>query len=350
MIRESITRADCLRILKERPETLKELKNSKVVVIGGTGFTGAWISEMIAALNDDFGYKIGLTLISRNPENLAATAPHLARRADIKMLKADVRQLGNFPMDANWIIHAAANPDIRLHASKPLETASVIADGTYSVIRIAERLSELKKILYLSSGLVYGNNLVSDSGQNETDLGAPPLDASHVYANSKRFAETLCAAARIQSRIPVLVARPFSFIGPYQPLETPWAQTTFLSDALSGHAIRVLGDGQIIRSYLYGSDSAFWLLKIMTHGQPGDTVNVGSPAGIKIEDLAREIARNFTHAPDILLNTAPRTVRKSLPLLPDTSHAEKEYGLTQFTPLEAAIQSTIAWHRNSGTI
>lgn len=347
MIRQNITRADCLKILNLHAPALKEMRNSKIVVVGGTGFAGAWISEMIAALNDDFDYGISLKLISRTPENLSIIAPHLTRRADITTLKADVRQLGNFPMDANWIIHAAANPDIRLHASKPLETASVIADGTYSVIRIAERLSELKKVLYLSSGLVYGNDVSSEAGQSEADLGAPPLDASNIYANSKRFAETLCAAARVQSRIPVLVARPFSFIGPYQPLDTPWAQTTFLSDALSGHAIRVLGDGQIIRSYLYGSDAAFWLLKIMVHGQPGDTVNVGSPTGIKIEDLAREIAANFTPAPDILLNAAPRTVRRSFPLLPDTSHAEKEYGLTQSTSLQMALKSTIAWHRNS---
>ncbi|MBV5330126.1 MAG: NAD-dependent epimerase/dehydratase family protein [Chlorobium sp.] len=165
---------------------------------------------------------------------------------DIKLIKSDVRQLGQFPMDADWVIHAAANPDVRTHASNPLDTASVIVDGTMSVVKTAERLSRLKKLLYLSSGLVCGSQPTSEKGMAENAQGAPAPEASFIYPNAKRFAEVICSAARAQSRIPVLVARPFSFIGPYQSLDTPWAQTTFLSDALHGHPIRVLGDGQVV--------------------------------------------------------------------------------------------------------
>ena len=247
-------------------------------------------------------------------------------------------------MDADWVIHAAANPDVRTHASNPLDTASVIVDGTMSVMRMSERLGQLRKLLYLSSGLVCSAQSTAVGGLAENAQGAPEPDASFMYPNAKRFAETICSAARAQSRIPVLVARPFSFIGPYQSLDTPWAQTTFLADALRGKSIRVLGDGQVVRSYLYGSDAAYWFLKILTAGESGDVVNVGSPVSVTLQNLAQNVAKSFEPSPEIMFNTSPRSVGRAVHLLPDTTHAQKQYGLSVFTPLEDAVKLTVQWH------
>lgn len=339
------TRSDCLQVLSGRDKPLEQLRKSELAVVGGIGFVGTWIAEMVAALNDEYNFEIKLSLIARNTDQFLIRLPHLAGRADVNLIKADVRELSHFPIEADWVIHAAANPDVRTHASNPLDTASVIVDGTLSVMRTAERLGRLKKLLYLSSGLVCGAQPDSEKGLAENGQGAPPPDASFIYPNAKRFAETICSAARTQSRIPVLVARPFSFIGPYQSLDTPWAQTTFLSDALHGHSIRVLGDGQVVRSYLYGSDAAYWFLRILTAGPSGDVVNVGSPVGITLQDLAKEVAKNFEPAPEIMLNTSLRSTGRAAQLLPDTTHAQNEYGLSVFTPLKDAVKLTVQWHR-----
>jgi nucleoside-diphosphate-sugar epimerase len=345
---QAAIRQDCVRILNGRAQSLNALRQTELVVIGGTGFVGTWIAEMIAALNDEFQLGVKLSLISRSTDQFATRLPHLANRPDVQLIKSDVRQLGQFPMNADWVIHAAANPDVRTHASNPLDTASVIVDGTMSVVRTAERLGQLRKLLYLSSGLV--SSSPDNQAVTENALGAPAPDASFMYPNAKRFAETLCSAARAQSRIPVSIARPFSFIGPYQSLDTPWAQTTFLADALRGKPIRVLGDGQVVRSYLYGSDAAYWFLKILTSGENGDVVNVGSPDGITLQDLAKAVARHFAPSPEIMFNTAPRMNAKSAQLLPDTRHAQAEYGLSVFTPLDEAIKATVQWHRMMQTI
>lgn len=208
------TRHDCLRILDGRDKALDPLRQTELVVVGGTGFVGTWIAEMVSALNDGYQFGIKLSLISRSTDQFANRLPHLANRSDINLIKSDVRQLGEFPSDADWVIHAAANPDVRTHASNPLDTASVIVDGTMSVMRTAERLGRLQKLLYLSSGLVCGAQPATANGVAENAQGAPAPDASFIYPNAKRFAETLCSAARAQSRIPVLVARPFHLSAP----------------------------------------------------------------------------------------------------------------------------------------
>lgn len=168
------TRHDCLRILDGRDNALDPLRQSELVVIGGTGFVGIWIAEMVAALNDGYQFGIKLSLISRSTDQFVNRLPHLAKRPDINLIKSDVRQLGQFPSNADWVIHAAANPDVRMHASNPLDTASVIVDGTMSVMRTAERLGQLKKLLYLSSGLVCGAQEATTNGVAENAHGAPP--------------------------------------------------------------------------------------------------------------------------------------------------------------------------------
>ncbi|MDH4274699.1 MAG: NAD(P)-dependent oxidoreductase [Gammaproteobacteria bacterium] len=338
------TRIDCLNVLNNREKALLALKNTELAVIGGTGFVGTWIAEMVAALNDDYQFRIKLSLISRSANQFSARLPHLASRGDIDLVAADVRQLGQFPMGAEWVIHAAATPDVRTHASKPLDTASTIVDGTMSVMRIAERLGQLKKLLYLSSGLVCGPQSGSQNGLAENASGSWPPEASFVYQNAKRFSETVCSAARVQSRIPVSVARPFSFIGPYQSLDTPWAQTTFLADALRGKSIRVLGDGQVKRSYLYGSDVAFWLLKLVTAGETGDVINVGSSEGITLQELARLTAKNFSPTPDVIFNVSPRKSARMEYFFPDTTYARTKFGLSVMTPIEEAVRLTTQWH------
>ena len=342
-------RFDCLRILNNRDEELEPLRNSKLLVIGGTGFVGSWISEMVSALNDDYHFGINLTLLSRSVDQFSSRLPHIAHRTDVHLINSDVRQLDQIPMEVEWVIHAAANPDVRIHASNPLETASVIVDGTMTVMRAAERLSRLKMLLYLSSGLVSGTQSESRNGITEKLQGAPPPEASFIYPNSKRFAETICSAARVQSRIPVIVTRPFSFIGPYQLLDNPWAQTTFLSDALRGRDIRILGNGQVVRSYLYGSDAAFWFLKILVTGQSGDVVNVGSSVGITLQELAHMVAINFEPTPEIVFNTSPRSIGRSVEFLPDTIHAQTHFGLSVYTHLDDAVKLTVQWHLMQNT-
>jgi dTDP-glucose 4,6-dehydratase len=340
-----LTRSDCIRVLQDnRVNELEAFRRTEITILGGTGFLGSWISELVATLNDEFQFEVKLNLISRNPKKFNEELPHLASRNDIELLAADVRKLTECPMNSDWLIHAAANPDTRVHASNPYETASSIVEGTMNVIKAAERMGKLRKLLFISSGLV-AYDLNSALPIKESVKVAIDNSASFVYQNSKRFAETLCSIARVQSRIPVVITRPFSFIGPYQSLDTPWAQTTFISDALHGRAIRILGDGKITRSFLYGCDAAFWILKILASGPNGDVVNLGSSEQVELEELAKIIAQNFSPKPDILLNTAPHKPGRHSNFLPDLSHAYQNYGMTNITSIEEAVSYTTAWYQ-----
>ena len=55
-----------------------------------------------------------------------------------------------------------------------------------------------------------------------------------------------------------------------------------------------------MRSYLYASDMAWWLLRILVQGAVGSSYNVGSPQGVTLARLAEIVASNFLARPQVL--------------------------------------------------
>jgi dTDP-glucose 4,6-dehydratase len=343
-----IVREDCRRSVDGYAAALQALRGGTLVVTGGTGFMGTWLAEMVACLNDEQGFGIKLALVARHASRWGEVAPHLAGRADVRLLEKDIRDLVELPAETGWVIHAAASPDNRLHASDPVRTIDVIVGGTRAALEAAARLQDLRRFLNVSSGLVGGAQPWDMTAMPETFCG--PVDftaAASCYAEAKRLAETLCAAYRGSHRLPILTARPFAFVGPYQLLDRPWAINNFIRDGLQGGPIRILGDGQTVRSYMYPSDMAVWLLVMLVAGKDGAAYNVGSPYGIKLKDLAEKVAAQFPTPPRIELGLFRGGRAPVSKFIPDISAAQGGLGLEIRMDLDATIQRTLLWHRQA---
>ena len=295
MIRQDLAAATdgCLSLLEP-------LRGAHVLVTGGTGFVGTWLAELAAYLNDAHGFGLHPTLMAREVEAFQEAMPHLAKRPEFTIVRNDVRNLRDLPPEINWIVHAGATPDNRVHNTEPLRTADTILNGTKAVLDAAIRLPTLNGLLNLSSGLVYGPQPSSLERIGENSFyGSDPSAFGAVYAESKRMAETLCFAYANQHRIRVVNARPFAFIGPYQHLDRPWAINNFIRDSLQGGPIRILGDEETVRSYMYPADMAVWLLAILASGHGGESYNVGSPVPITLKAAAELVAGQFSSPPKI---------------------------------------------------
>ena len=338
-------RQDCLQSLAGRADLLAPLKGT-TVVITGAGFTGTWLAEFLTALNDVHAFGTRIVLISNDIEEFRSSRPHLASRTDISLVKKDVRDVSEVPNETNWVVHTAATPDNRFHSSSPFETMRVIAEGTAAMFKTVERLNDFRMFLNVSSGLVYGSQPLDLEKIPENFAGAfSSASASKAYAEAKRYGETLTASAISQLRIPCVNVRPFAFIGPYQSLDAPWAINGIIHDAMAAQAIRILGDGQTVRSYMYASDMAFWYLRILTAADSGATFNVGSPVGISLQSLASTVGSNFSPPPEIRLNSNSGRTPQSR-FVPDVAFASKTLGLDMKFDIESAVQRTILWNRH----
>ncbi len=343
-----IVAEDCAQALDKGHEALRELHGAVLLATGGTGFLGAWLAEMITRLNDSYGFGCKLYLLSSRASAFAERLPYLAARKEITLIERDVRSVIELPSDITHIIHAAASPDSRLHVSDPLRTIQVIVQGATAVLEAAVRLPELQRILHISSGQVYGHQPYELPNLPEEFWGAlDPNAIGAAYPEAKRCAETICAAYRHGYRMHIAIARPFAYIGPHQPLDKPWAVNNFLRDGLLGGPIRILGAPETVRSYLYASDMAFWMLRMLASSKTSQCFNIGSPEGVTLHDLARRIAAQCGGQVEVQLPVLPAEAPPPTRFVPDTSLAKKTLGLEATVGLDDAITRTLRWHRSA---
>jgi nucleoside-diphosphate-sugar epimerase len=341
----ALVSADAEAVLRSRSHLLDVLRGQHLFISGGTGFLGIWLLELIKVLNERQGFDLKVTVYSRNACAFASRHPHLGQLTGVRFEDGDIRYLTELPRDVRYIIHAAALTNRLLIASQPGAVAEVNSVGTQRLLRAANLLEDLQKFVLMSSGLVYGAQPWNKTTIDESFAG--PLrcnDVNSVYAESKRFAEVIGHSAISESKMPVVILRPFAFVGPYQSLQLPWAVTDFIRDSFTGGPIRIMGDGSTIRSLMYASDFAFWVLVALAKGKPRETYNVGSPEAVDLASLAKMITQSFTPIPEIRTRVG-QTGHERTRLVPNISHAQHELGVEVTVSLVEAIEKTIIWNR-----
>ncbi len=313
------------------------LRNSEILVTGGTGFFGKWIIEIIAYLNDNLEFNIKLYLVARN--NSLYINEIIKKRNDMFFIKNDVRNLREIPSTVEYIIHAAATPDNSIHMSNPIEVMDTIAQGTKQVLDVALGLDNIKKILNISSGQVYGtlhSNMISENSIGTIDTNS----INSIYPEAKRYSETLSIAYKSLYKLPVVQVRPFSFIGPHMGLEKPWAINNFIKDAIKFRKIKIFGNGKPIRSYMYPTDMAWWLLSMLVDSKNGVIYNLGSSEGISLEKLAMKIKTKVGVDVNIdILNMN----EDSAVFVPDDSLVKNRLDLDIKVDIDEALDKTIDW-------
>ena len=341
--RFSEMRRDCLAACADQGEVRTALARQHIALTGGTGFLGTWIAEMVAALNDEYRLGIALDLFARNVNEWKLKYPHLAARADIRLRSQDVRSSFEFAKTTNYVIHAAGIPNNRVHASDPLRVQQTTIAGIGNALEAASGLDGLRRFVNVSSCLVAGTPQ-RPGALTENDYFPIPAGALHtVYADSKRSAEMLAAIYRSQFRMPVCTVRPFTLTGAYQELDRPWAINNFMRDVLTGGEIRLHGDGSARRSYLYGSDAAWWTLCALINGQDGEVYNLGGATPVSHLELVKLIGERVAPKPRVVLNTSPGKQPKQDDLFPDVSAVVRRLGVRETCTLEQAIDKTYRW-------
>jgi len=344
-----ILRQDVSRLLSAMsPERLSALRGTHLLLTGGTGFLGSWLLELIAALNDRPGW-VGtpchVFIPTRDPDVFAARFPHLAQHPHFTFLRGDILTFTPPALPCEWVLHAASPTDRRLVEQQPLEVLQTITAGMQRILALA-RDWQVKQLLFVSSGAVYGPQPFDCERLPESWPGAPDVNiARSAYPEAKRLAETLCAIYRDKYALDIVIARPFTFVGPYQTPDLGFAITDFIRDGLQHGELLIKGDGTTVRSYQYGADAAYWLLVMLLAGHAG-AYNVGSGEPITMRDLAQKVIERLDTLG--LRSSVNLTMQSAMNgaasrYIPDVQRAQTELGLRAFFNLDQALDRTITW-------
>jgi dTDP-glucose 4,6-dehydratase len=340
-----IVQEDIECIFKIVGEYLNRLQGKRVLITGGTGFIGTWLLETISWLNKNSSQPCKVYVPTRSPEAFASKAPHLASNPEIVLLPGDIVDFKYPDDDCNFIIHAAAPGEPRALIYDSLGVAETIVRGTRRVLELATQ-KNIEGFLFVSSGAVYGVQPPDLERIPEDYLGAPDItNIRSAYGEAKRYAEMLCTLYHQRHGLPIHIARPFTFVGPYQDLNAGFAITDFIRDGLQGGPLTIQGDGTMVRSYCYAADLTAILWKILLQSPIGRVYNVGSDEPISILELANKVIPflDTTVKVQMAVTSKPNMKSKPARYVPDINRGRSELGINIHTDINKAIKRTLLW-------
>jgi dTDP-glucose 4,6-dehydratase len=334
--------ADLEFITATAADSFVHLSGKKVFLFGGTGFFGKWLLQAFNWFNQHTSQlPVEVWILSRDPEAFRRSNPELART--VSLVQGDNRDFDFPPGRFDLVIHGATDTNLHRSRNNQTEVTKQIVDGTRRILEFCHSCSA-ERLLYISSGAVYGKTPSSLEKVPEEYLPSDESgDHSNGYGEGKRVSERLVLHSGTHAGLEVVVARGFTFAGPYLPLGSHFAFGNFIASAMKERHIVIEGDGTAIRSYMYMADMVIWLLRILTRADSSRIYNVGSSQAVSIASLARKIAASIQGCqvaivqrenPDLLIDR----------YVPDVQLALDELDLQIWTGLDDIIAKTINWY------
>lgn len=139
-------------------------------------------------------------------------------------------------------------------ATLMLENERICA-SVFEVARDLYQNGKLKKIIQLSSSMVFESTEMYPSIENDIEIIPPPKS---VYGFQKLASEYWCQAYNEQYGLPYVIVRPFNAIGIGEdPLKDSHVIPQLIYKVLQGqNPLKILGQGNQIRQYTHVSDIA----------------------------------------------------------------------------------------------
>jgi GDP-4-dehydro-6-deoxy-D-mannose reductase len=314
----------------------------RILVTGITGFAGSHLAEALLAAP---GVELfGAARHARWPDGAGALASwlrfqacDLTDAASLDALLRDVRPAR--------IYHLAGYP----HAGRSVREVELAWAGNLTATRnlyeAVVRWGGKPRILYVGSGLIYGDPEIPDQAFDERT----PLQPTTPYSASKAAADLASYQFTRTAGLEIIRARPFNHIGPRQSpdfavahfarqiaaIETgrqpPLVETGNLSPRRDLTDVR-----DVVRAYLL----------LMDNGRSGEAYNIGSGTTRSMQEVVeRLLARSGVRVevqqrPDLVRAKETAHVRA------DTSKLRRETGWTPAFRLEQSLADILDYWRS----
>jgi nucleoside-diphosphate-sugar epimerase len=344
---EEIIESDMKEIAAGVGELGNHVRGKKIVISGGAGFLGSYLSE--AALRLGACVICVDTLISSSEKNISS----LMGQKDFIFSDTPFEDY-EIPENTDYIIHLASIASPPIYQKHFMELFKAGFSGTTKALEAARTGKNIKGVLIASSSEVYGDPPDDQIPTPESYWGnVSPIGPRATYDETKRLSETMASIYHdLYGDISVRIPRIFNTYGP--KLDTGQNQSAralikFVQQALEDKPITVFGDGTKTRSFCYVTDQTIGLLKLLlTPNVNSMCINIGNDQETSMLELVEKIVKISGSRSPIQLHAEPNYDIEDDPQrrCPDITLARKELCFDPKISLDEGLKRLIDWIRN----
>lgn len=312
-------------------------KGKKVLVTGGAGFVGSFVTEQLLRK----GAIVTIVVRGSNTQNV------LGIKKDIKIVKADL-SLPDEALKASKrsqvVLHLAAKvAGIDYNINHPATMFSENIILTRNVLEAAVK-NGVERVLLTSSACVYPRHATIPTKESEGFVDDPePTNLGYGWA--KRVVELMGRFYNQEYGLKVGIGRPYNTYGPRDNFDpaTSHVIPAMIKRLYDGEdPFVVWGSGKQTRSFIFVEDVARGLIEIAEKYPNCDPLNLGSEEEVTIGELAKLLISASGKKVHVKFDkTKPDgQPRRNC----DTSHAKSKIGFTAKTPLEEGLKKTLKWY------
>ncbi|MHB8231712.1 MAG: NAD-dependent epimerase/dehydratase family protein [bacterium] len=302
----------------------------KILVTGGAGFIGSHVADALIAKKNEVVIIDNLSSGSLRNVNPAA-----------KLIKADITDFEKiekiFSEELPEIIyHFAAQIDVRKSVADPLFDAQTNIMGTLNLIKLSSDIKIKKFIFSSTGGAIYG-----DTDQRPTAETHPEWPLSP-YGIAKLAADKFLNYYNEIFGLKYVSLRYGNVYGPRQnPHGEAGVVAIFLNKMLKNEQPVINGDGGQTRDYVYVEDVVRSNILALENMAQVGIYNVGTQIEISVNDLFKEINKNFDNKYKEVHGPAKLGEQKTSCL--SYGKIKKEFGFIPETDFSEGIKKTYDW-------
>lgn len=347
----------------------------KVLVTGGAGFIGSFLTDKLVEL----GHKVTIYDAIEPQVHHDKLPDYINKKA--KFIRKDVLDYASFKKaacDAEAIFHFAALVGVGQSQYEISKYVNININGTANLLDIlANNKHKCKKLVVASSMSVYGEGtyLCSKCGRVKpferdgkswdppcpncngkitptTTLETDPLHATSIYAITKKTQEEMVLNFGESYSIPAVALRFNNVYGPRQSLSNPYTGVVaiFISRVKNNQPPVIYEDGLQTRDFVSVHDiAAACALALERDKANNQVMNVGTGLGVSILDIAKIIIKTFKSdvKPEITFKLRSGDIRH---FVSDISKIKKLFNYKPAVTIEKGIKELISWSQKTNAL
>ena len=322
-----------------------EIKDSKILVIGGAGFIGSFVvTELLkhpvkeVVIYDNFARGNKQYLEEQLNDERCSIFPFGGDIRETDILDTAVQGKDYvISLAAMWLLHCK---------DYPRTAFDVNIAGTFNVFEACVK-HNIKKLIWSSSASVYGDALELPMTEEH------PFNNKNFYGASKIAGEAMATAFNDRYGLKIIGLRYMNVYGPHQDQTAAYTGVVpiMLNKIEANEAPLINGDGSQAYDFIYVEDVARSNVQALISDQDFGMYNVGTEVQTTINELCELILELKNSALKVQYNPYSEDDARAMVKnrIGSRVKAERELGFKYKYELREGLQKLIEWRIATGT-